>query len=622
MYDIDQLSNAAGQLTGEPLEVARRRLSAKERFDYLIPGASPEQGRLEAVLVCALGAVEGQDRPFGVRDAKPVSEGLVLRVARAEDVQAVLDMLPRRTRKGPWRGVRGLTVELDGARLRFGFRPWLYEKTWRTVAPGVWMSGPRGEDLAELLAAHEQHVVAAGDSPQWDPQLPEPGPKRAEPVARSLVRRLDASYGIGSDLLRRPRLWDSLAGYAGVRVETRMTDYGLDWIVERRVAGPQFDEARLIEVFTDHVVGCGLRLLDHACGAEECTVRLAPRPGMWGWRGVLTVRSIREAPAAHGVVPGPRPLTAIGERLNVSRPRCTSGDPQGDVSGREGAVVRLLGYPGPCGVRGDELPWVAEQIAAVWATQGLAAAVIQLQDRDQITWGDPTRPVWATSKMPDTTPGWRRLRLTPAPGRLWQLKVSHTEQAVTAALAHARRAFDRIILTGRNTDFPVEDSDFVQPDARLLVHQASPYSRHLPLPAQASGAPRTVELTAAESAVQWRQQELGGWAPRHPLSGLLLLTYAPEGEALDAFDLSVEEQLARYGMPVVGRFPSNRGTTRGLGHSSPATVLDPEADFPTHNQMISAVDAVTRCLWPEDARSAQVPDVVTTAARRTPQLES
>ncbi|MFC9649590.1 hypothetical protein [Streptomyces sp. NPDC056937] len=74
---------------------------------------------------------------------------------------------------------------------------------------------------------------------------------------------------------------------------TQMTDYGLDWILERQVAGPQFDDARLIEVLTDRIVGCGLRILDHACGAEECKVRLAPRRGTWDWRGVLTVRSHR-----------------------------------------------------------------------------------------------------------------------------------------------------------------------------------------------------------------------------------------------------------------------------------------------------------------------------------------
>ncbi|MEV1066041.1 hypothetical protein [Streptomyces sp. NPDC050263] len=419
MYSIDQISNAAAQLTGESLEGARLRLGTLQRFDQLVPVASANQARLESVLVSALGAVTGQTRPFGVREAKPEDEGLVLRVERAEEVQALFGLLPSLTKKGPWRGVRGLVVQMDGARLRFGFRTWLYEQSWWSAEPAVWVTGPHGEDLAALLAAHDGQIRAAGHSVQWDPQCPAPGPKRKEPAARSLVRRLSASSAMGSALLRRPRLWDSLAGYAGVQVDTRMTDYGLDWIVERQVAGPQFDDARLIEVLTDHVVGCGLRILNHTCDTEGCTVRLAPRPGRWGWRGVLTVHSRKASFGSYIQAPGPRPLTAVGDRLSVSRPQTNASSPDRGVPDRDGAVIQLTGVPLTDGVAREDLSWIAEQIAAVWTTQGLATAVVLAQDPDH-GFGllDRGRPAWATAPVPETVAGWRRLRVAPPPGEL------------------------------------------------------------------------------------------------------------------------------------------------------------------------------------------------------------
>ncbi len=602
MYSIDQISNAVAQLTGEPLEGARQRLGTLQRFDQLVPVASADQALLESVLFSALGAATGQTRPFGVREAKPVDEGLVLRVERVEDVRALFGLLPYRTKRGPWRGVRGLVVETEGPRLRFGLRGWLYERSWRSAEPAVWVAGPHGEDLAVLLAAQEEQVCTVGHSPQWDPRRPEPGPKRKEPAARSLARRLSASSAMGSALLRRPRLWDSLAGYAGVRVDTRMTDYGLDWIVERQVSGPRFDDDRLIEVLTDHIVGCGLRVLDHACGTEECTVRLAPRPGLRHWRGVLTVHSRRASSEPHIQVPGPRPLTAIGDRLRVSRPQTNASSPDRGALDRGGAVVQLTGVPRIDGMGRAELSWVAEQIAAVWTAQGLATAVVLTQDQDLgLDFLDPARPTWATARVPDTVEGWRRLRIAPPPGELWSLRVSRDAEAVATALAHARRSFDRVFLVSRNDDWPLEDQAFNRlVDARILVHRAEPYGRRIPLPAESGQNAEAVMLTPAESAVQWRQQELGGWTPKRPLTGMLLVNPTGQNAPPDEFDLAVEDQFARYGTPVLGRFPANRGIVHGPGHSPhPPTVLDPQTEQPTHAQMTTAADALARRLWPD-----------------------
>ena len=622
MYSIDQISNAAAQLTGEHLEGARLRLSALACFDQLIPAASAGQALLESMLTSVLGTVDGQSRPLGIREAKPVNGGLVLRVERAEDVQALFTLLPYRTKRGPWREARGLVVRTEGARLRFGLRGWLSERPWHSAGATVWVAGPQSEDLAALLADHEEQIRAAGHIPQWDPQCSDPGPKRKEPAARSFVRQLSASCAMGSALLRRPRLWDSLAGYAGVQVGTRMTDYGLDWIVERQVAGPQFDDDRLIRVLTDHVVGCGLRLLDHACGTEECTIRLVPQPGVWGWRGVLTIHSRKDAARPRNQVPDPRPLTAIGDRLRPSRPQSNASYPEQRIRDHGGAVIHLFGVPHAGYVQREELAWIAEQIAAVWTAQGLATAIVFTHGQDDwLMSGDRGQPTWATASVPKAAAGWRRLRIAPPPGELWSLKITRDwsppgsrnlslqakryDSAIEAALAHARRTFDRVFLIGRNHGVPWEDESLgPRADMHVLVHQAERYERHIPLSTEAGQD--HVMLTPAESAVQWRQQELGRWTPTRPLTGMLLLNADDHDATPDEFDLAVENQLARYGTPVLGRYPANWMIVQGAGHRlHPPTVLDPQTDQPTHVQMTKAADALARHLWPDAPAAAE-----------------
>ncbi|MEV1066042.1 hypothetical protein [Streptomyces sp. NPDC050263] len=138
------------------------------------------------------------------------------------------------------------------------------------------------------------------------------------------------------------------------------------------------------------------------------------------------------------------------------------------------------------------------------------------------------------------------------------------------------------------------------------MHRAEPYERHIPLPATTGQDGRAVMLTPAESAMQWRQQELGRWTPKRPLTGMLLLTSADQNMPPDEFDLAVEDQLARYGTPVLGRFPANRGIIHGPGHSPhPPTVLDPQAEQPTHAQMTTAATALARRLWPDTSSAAE-----------------
>ncbi|WP_019546648.1 hypothetical protein [Streptomyces sulphureus] len=607
MYSLDQISNATAQLTGESLEGARLRLGTLTRFDRLVPEASADQGLLESVLATALGSVDGQSRPFGVREARPLDSGLLLRLEREEEVQGLFGLLPYRAKRGAWRGVRGLFVETVGAQLRFRFRPWLYKRYPRLAAPEVLVAGPHGADLPALLAAHAAQIVEAGHKVQWNPQRSEPGPKRQEPVERSLVRRLGASYALGSALLRRPRLWDSLDGFAGVQMRTEMADHGLDWVVERSVAEAQFDDDRLIGVLTDGVVGCRLRVLDHACGAGECTVRLAPRPGMWGWRGVLTVHSRRVPAAQSHERPRPRPLTAIGERLNVTRPLARVTTPRHGSPDVPGVAIQLTTVPNE-GVQREELAWVAEQIAAVWTVQGLKTALVQTHERHHLVlFRDHGQPSWATARVPGSVATWRRLRIAPPPGELWALAVpGRDDDAAAAAIAHARRAFDRILVVTR-TDWVADAEPLNQrADVRILVHREIRYERHISLHTTAGHGPDDVELTPSESAMQWRQQELGRWDPQHAVRGMLLLTDDDQKPLPDEFDSAVEEQLARYGTPVLGRFPANRLILHGAGHSPhPPTVLDPETGEPTHSRMTAAAVSLARRLWPGAPHGAE-----------------
>ncbi|ALC25679.1 hypothetical protein [Streptomyces sp. CFMR 7] len=603
MYSIDQISNATAQLTGESLGSARLRLATLDRFDELVPRAWADQALLESVLLCALGTVQGQTRPFGVREAKPEGAGLVLRLERAMGVEALLGLLPYRTKRGPWRGVRGLLVQTEGSGLRFGLRFWLRDQSWGgTRQPEVWVSGPHGEDLAALLAAHERRLVAGGHAPQWEPGLAEPGPKRQEPVTRSLVRQLTTSSSLGSALVRRPRLWDSLSAYAGIEVGTRMSDHGLDWIVNRSVAGPDFEEDRLIGVLTDHVVGCGLRLLDHYCDAGLCTVRFTPPPGAWRSRGILTVRSSRVPGAPRTQAAGPRPLTVLGEPRGFSRPRTGSISEGKEDRDHAGTVIQLTGKPRTYGIGREELSWIAEQIAAVWAAQGLSTAVVLARDEpDRIAFGDPTRPSWATDRVPSAAAGWHRLRITPPPGKLWTLAVPEDNEMVATALKDARRRFDRILLVGRNDEWAWFEHSIGQfADVRVLVHPAARYERRLPLPTWSPDGETALDLTPDQSAILWRQQELGLRPPRR-LAGLLLIEPAGQATVPEGFDAQVEEQLARYGTPVLGRFPANGPIAHGPGHSPHApTVMDPKAERPTHEQMITATEALDRRLWSAD----------------------
>ncbi|MFB8247302.1 hypothetical protein ACFC5X_19945 [Streptomyces sp. NPDC055952] len=615
---MEQISNAASQLTGESLEDVRRRMGRLTRYDVLIPGASPEQALLEAVLASALGGVDGQTRPLGVRQAKPVDGGLALRLERSKDAQALLELLPCRRKKGPWRGVRGVTVRMDGGRLRFGLRSWGYQQSWRSSAPAVWVAGPHGEDLAALLAAHAERLAATKHVALWDPQCDERGPGRREPVTRDLLRRLTASSALGSALLRRPRLWDRLAGHATLRLTTEMTDYGLDWSIDRQVVGDGFDEDRLLDVLKDHIVGFGLRLLEHACGAEACTMRMAPASPGYTCRGVLTIRSSRAVALPPSQAPAPRPFTIVGEGRRASRPRRDQGQHEAEpASSGTACVIQLVDAPSN-GIGRDHLAWVAERVAAGWAAQGACVGLLLVEADTMGLFGDPGRPDWATAPVPTAAKQWTRLRLTPPPGQLWSLTVPNTSDKISTALKDARHAFDQVLLIGAY-DGLLQDTAPPKraPDLRILVHHSKPYQRRISIPGRATSFEDGVPLTPTESAVQWRQENLGRWVSTQPLDGLLLLTH-PEAAQQDEFDAAVEEHLARYGTPVLGHFPDHGLIIRGHAHSThPPTLLDPPAAPTDHPHMATAAERLLHRV-----RGNLPPTVTKTTTQKAPDLST
>ncbi|MFI8515316.1 hypothetical protein ACIGHB_29730 [Streptomyces sp. NPDC085460] len=601
MFDLHLLSDATSQITGEDLRRARLRLAATDRYDRLVPSASAAQALLESVILTALGAGTGpqRTRPFGIREAHPIlvpgrypGSQLELRVECQADVQALLDHLPYQSKRGTWRGTRGLMVQIIGRSLHFGLRDWAYDRPWDTSEPQVTVTLPREEDLPELLTAHTERIRTQAGTPRWDVAAPEPGPKRAEPASRSLLRQLSPASALGSALLRRPRLWDRLAGHTSITVSPQTDGDGVEWTVDRTVNGDSFDEDRFISLLTDRVVGCGLILMDHTCTPQSCVVRLSPAPIPRNNHSPLVVRS-RRVPASTAPS-APKTVVAIGERRATARPVRPVRSAAPRV--RDGRVILLMSADQFSGLRRhlgrEELARVAEQLAAVWAAQGRHTAVLRLPRDEPFSLVGSSRSSAAPS-TPADPPAWRTLRLAPPPGSLWSGEADPMDLGQTVAVGDARRRFDCTILPSETwADVHVlrELADF-----SLLLHPTSPYPREITIGGTGPGA-KTISLTASEAASQWRAEELGRWSL--PVTGLLLQTgWRKEEQPLDDFDGQVEQHLSRFGTPVVGRFPYSGYAVRGPGHSDhPPTVLDPETTEPLHAQMIRAADELAERL--------------------------
>ena len=113
-------------------------------------------------------------------------------------------------------------------------------------------------------------------------------------------------------MLRRPRLWDRLAGYAHVHMSRERVDYGVDWIVDRAVAADPHDQ-RLLDAWTDDVVGGGLGIVAHVCDPERCVLTLASSRSRGRSGATLTITSRRVPDAVDATRHTGRPLSVLGD---------------------------------------------------------------------------------------------------------------------------------------------------------------------------------------------------------------------------------------------------------------------------------------------------------------------
>jgi hypothetical protein len=248
-----------------------------------------------------------------------------------------------------------------------------------------------------------------------------------------------------------------------------------------------------------------------------------------------------------------------------------------------------------------ELQAVATEMGAVWALQGYRVAVLAIRADDRpMLLGHSGRPRWATRNLPWAAPEWTRLRIDPSPGQLWGGTLPLKVEDLTDGLAQARRLFHRIIvLDNSNWSMLLEFAPSAIDTAVLTLAESS-YERQLTRPGGACTSPPApaLALSPMESAVKWRERELGQRSLCHvPLAGILLLRDPREQAPIsDTFTTQVEEQLARYSTPILGRYP-RLGLSNLAQHSKTTTVLDP-ISAEQRDSMIQSATSLAARLWP------------------------
>ncbi len=418
MYAVNIIPSAVAQVTGEQLQAARLRMIASESWARLVPAAGSKQALFESLFQGALGVRAGRRHPFGILAAVPAAGRLELYLEDDSCAEPQLELLPYRDRRGTWRGVRGLSVRPERRSLHFtlpAYRSHVYASP--VQRPVVVVHAQRESRLSVLLDRHRQRLENAGGRPQWESD--QAVPRRREPLSRNVPEQHAAACQLASALLRRPRVWDALAGHVGVTAAPALADHGLDWIIERTVGvGGSLHDERLIEVLTERVAGPGLHLLSHECSEAVGTAQWVSGERREGWDGLLTVHT-RSVDSTSGR--SPRPLLVLGEPLLPGRPD-RNGYIRPQVSqppaGRIVGLISLAHVPNAVG--SDELLTVATELGAVWALQGLRVAVLTITASERPFFlGHGGRARSATKSLPWAAgPQWTRLRVDPSPGQL------------------------------------------------------------------------------------------------------------------------------------------------------------------------------------------------------------
>ncbi|MFF2374880.1 hypothetical protein ACFVUW_10910 [Streptomyces xiamenensis] len=532
------------QFTGESLEAARRRLRELQDWSAPIPAAAAlsDQERLESYLLQALGTSQGR-HPLGISEIVPTGDRLVLRLDSADVFTALLPLLPYRDGRRSRHGVIDLraTATRGGVELMLG----------RSGEGRAHLLGPRkGSDLALILAAYQVTLQERRHLPLWSedtPHDPLPRPLRisrsrssAKPARHRSRDPHTASPRLASALLRRVHLWQWLTGASDVTITSAPSEGGpLAWTVERRVsAGTAVHDGDIATVLADPVAGPGLTAdtSGHLCDNEQCLQSFAS--------GRLIVRTVRDE-EAHVLRRGAR---HVG--LAVLRERPVEASVPG--TSRAGHVLQLIS---PTGDERDPMD-AAHQLAAAWAQQGLLTMVLRVE---------------AYSREPVQT-GWRRHRLSGGAGAMFLGKVSPANRELEDALTQSRTVFDHTILVNHQwTDMPSMGITPLADDHLIVAH--GPFTQTTTRTTVRAGELQrhTIELTPAESAVAWMHKRMSRIPfAELPLTGLLTTT---EGNAPDAFETMVETELARLGLPVIGRLNTSAFSTKRL-RTTWRTVLD------------------------------------------------
>nr|WSX75938.1 hypothetical protein OH826_20040 [Streptomyces sp. NBC_00899] len=509
------------------------------------------QARLESHLLHVCGARTGLN-PLGVSEVVPSADQLVLRLESPEPFSSLLTLLPYKDRRRSRHGVLDLRAyaSRQGIELTLG----------RTAAGRALILGPQGCDLAAVLAAHRTAVEEQRYEPLWTKDTPhDPMPRplrqstrtpstRAKPVDPHSVRP-----HLASALLRRLHLWPSLITGSTVTFTSQPHHPGVNWTVEYGVPHhrPVHDDGVAIAL-AEAVAGPGLAAdtEGHRCDQQQCVRTFAS--------GQLTVRTIHADNPHPAQRPGRDRAHVLATFLSEAQP------PVGGTGQASGGHVLQLVDPW-----GDDRLDAAKQLAAAWAQQGLRTLVLRV-DSGHHRRGDPAT--------------WDRARLTGGPGAMFMGHADGVRGNLESEIACARTEFDHVILMKRQWTNSSLVGLSPLADDHVIVTDGD-FGRTTKNTSIRAGELRrtTIPLAPNESAVAWLNRHLARVPfAEVPLTGVVLWC-AHDARGADTFDTAVDAELARRGMPVLGRLP--RAPRRGPHRTVLDCLPDERRAFETQQAM-------------------------------------
>ncbi|MCX4855664.1 hypothetical protein OG426_44335 [Streptomyces canus] len=427
--------------------------------------------------------------------------------------------------------------------------------------------------------------------------------KKSAPI--TAAQRFGTSRYLASALLRRPGLWERLAGHQFLAITSHESDHGLDWHAQRALApGHPVHDDRLADVLAGPDLIMDERT--HECLPTACSMRFIPRSNNEGWDGILTVTTTcAESDTSIPSVRRARHFAVLGESQTVDNPRIANSHLS--LPRVKGRVLQLDGPPVS---RYPYTPWhFARHLGAAWALQGDRVLIIRSVFSTMAGWSRDPFSAWPSANRP-AAPAvhapWQRMRLVPGSRALYVYGAAHGLDALRDLVSRARDHFDWVILADSIDHHmcPAFLDDIA--DDYLLVTGDSGYRTSLSVshPRHGASAKGGIPLTPSEAAVLWREQTLH-FVPldRIPVAGLLVVTGLNDTKLPDAFAAEADHTLARLGTPILGRIHSNVIADR-------CTVLDQTPDQ-TDRAFIAEAAAVAARLKDTDCFSFLMPTSAT-----------